>query len=241
MNFAIRDDETYTVRRAWGYGLEPSEWFHIAGVYDGEYVSSYINGEVQESYYTGPVILSQNTRGLSIGNRPDDFGRPCMGSVDDVRIYDRGFSADEIRQAYRQGLTKEQPIGYSGDYRLQPSSPCIDAGDNMAVPGDIADLDGDGNTVEPVPWDLDGRRRVVDGDCNCTPIVDMGAYEFGYLGDLDCTGSVNMVDFAIFALAWLSESGDGQWNACCDISIPADGYIDWQDLDIFVDDWLAGF
>jgi len=71
-----------------------------------------------------------------------------------------------------------------GDYHLSPNSPCIDAGDNTAVPADTTDLDGDGNTTEPIPWDLDGGCRVVDNpDAPDTgngtpPIVDMGAYEF---------------------------------------------------------------
>jgi hypothetical protein len=37
------------------------------------------------------------------------------------------------------------------DYRLSPGSPCIDAGDNRAVPLDVADLDGDGYTDERIP------------------------------------------------------------------------------------------
>ncbi len=72
----------------------------------------------------------------------------------------------------------------SGDYRLSSSSPCIDAGDNAAVPSDSTDLDGDGDMDEPIPFDLDGNPRFVDDpDTEDTgngtpPIVDMGAYEF---------------------------------------------------------------
>ena len=61
-----------------------------------------------------------------------------------------------------------------GDYHLLPGSPCIDAGDNTAVPADTTDLDGDGNTTEPIPWDLDGYPRIV-GDW-----IDMGAYEYSF-------------------------------------------------------------
>jgi len=73
------------------------------------------------------------------------------------------------------------------DLRLSWGSPCIDAGDNTAVPADVADLDGDGDTAEPTPLDLNWLPRFVD-DPN-TPdtgvnvpgipeIVDMGAYEY---------------------------------------------------------------
>ncbi|GMU22948.1 MAG: hypothetical protein AMXMBFR13_30320 [Phycisphaerae bacterium] len=70
------------------------------------------------------------------------------------------------------------------DLRLQPGSPCIDAGDSSALPADVADLDGDGDITEPLPLDLDGRpRRVDDPDtpdagAGDPPVVDMGAYEY---------------------------------------------------------------
>jgi hypothetical protein len=76
----------------------------------------------------------------------------------------------------------------NADYRLGIGSPCIDAGDSTAVPEDSADLDGDGDTSERTPLDLDEFPRFVD---YATPdtgvadppdypqVVDMGAYEFG--------------------------------------------------------------
>lgn len=54
------------------------------------------------------------------------------------------------------------PIG--DDLHLTLGSPCIDAGDNYAP----------GIPVE----DFEGNTRVVDGDLNGTPAVDMGAYEY---------------------------------------------------------------
>ena len=55
--------------------------------------------------------------------------------------------------------------------RLQTESPCIDEGD-PELPPDLADLDGDGDTAEPLPLDLAGNTRAVG------TAVDMGAYEF---------------------------------------------------------------
>jgi len=51
------------------------------------------------------------------------------------------------------------------------NSPVINAGNNPYLPADVADLDGDGNTSEPLPLDLAGKARVQGGT------VDMGAYE----------------------------------------------------------------
>ena len=128
------------------------------------------------------------------------------------------------------------------DGHLRSGSPCIDAGDNAYVPADFADLDNDDNTFEPLPFDLDNHPRIADGDCNDTVIVDMGAYEFAYAysGDFDGQCDVDFVDYAIFALAWLTEPGDAQWNPACDISVPADNHIDRNDLDVLADNWLAG-
>ena len=58
------------------------------------------------------------------------------------------------------------------DFHLLPGSPCIDAGDNTAVPLSIT-------------TDLDGNPRFLDDPATpdtgngTPPIVDMGAYEFG--------------------------------------------------------------
>lgn len=58
-----------------------------------------------------------------------------------------------------------------GDLRLQEGSAGIDAGDATLLPPDTFDLDGDGDTTEPLPLDLDGQPRVQGTE------VDLGAYE----------------------------------------------------------------
>jgi parallel beta-helix repeat protein len=127
------------------------------------------------------------------------------------------------------GNIGDDPLFADADLRLSAGSPCIDAGDNATVPLEVA-------------TDLDGHPRIIDGDCNDTDIVDMGAYEFAwaYLGDFDGECDIDFVDFAILGLAWLTEPPDENWNKFCDISIPADNSIDWRDLDIISNNWLAG-
>lgn len=56
---------------------------------------------------------------------------------------------------------------------LSPNSPCLNAGDNSAIPADTTDLDGDDDTNEPIPFDIEGKPRILNGT------VDIGAYEGG--------------------------------------------------------------
>jgi hypothetical protein len=58
---------------------------------------------------------------------------------------------------------------------------------------------------------------------------------FAY-ADLNFDGNINIEDFAIFASAWLTKTGDVNWNPYCDFYI--DNFIDMQDLAAFVEVWL---
>jgi hypothetical protein len=130
-------------------------------------------------------------------------------------------------------------IGTEDDnLRLSPDSPCIDAGDNTAVQADSIDLDNDGNTVEPIPYDHNGRDRFVDGDCNGVDIIDMGAYEFtyAYIGDFDGDCDVEFIDYSILAGFWLTD----EFLVDISPSPTGDGIIDQNDLAVLCTSWLFG-
>lgn len=72
--------------------------------------------------------------------------------------------------------------------RLTQNSPAIDFGEDFALPNDVADLDGDGDKVEPITRDADLLPRSDSAG------VDAGPYEF----PLDCNnnGVVDSFDIA---------------------------------------------
>ncbi|MGK7911175.1 MAG: choice-of-anchor Q domain-containing protein [Synechococcus sp.] len=63
--------------------------------------------------------------------------------------------------------------GPTKTHALLPGSPAIGLGNNSTLPADVKDLDGDGNTSEPIPFDQrgEGFNRIANGT------VDIGAFE----------------------------------------------------------------
>ncbi len=59
----------------------------------------------------------------------------------------------------------------NGNFNLAKCSPGIDAGKNNFIPMDTWDVDGDGDTLEVLPYDYAGNTRIINST------VDMGAYE----------------------------------------------------------------
>jgi predicted outer membrane repeat protein len=113
----------------------------------------------------------------------------------------------------------------AGDVHLAPGSPCIDAGNNIAVPPGVdTDLDGNPRFVDQ-PYAADCPQA--PGQCGDPPIVDMGAYELCLWdcgGDHD--GVIGIVDFLALLAQW------GQQGATCDFGLgdPGVGINEFLDL-----------
>ncbi|MHC4573093.1 MAG: C10 family peptidase [Planctomycetota bacterium] len=191
------------------------------------------SGSQIHDYYATTTVTYSDVEG----------GRTGTGNINnDPLLANPGYWADINDPNVPVEPNDPNAVWIDGNYHLQYDSPCIDVGDNTAVPADTVDIDGDANTIEPAPFDLDGHPRFADGDCNDTEVVDMGAYEFAFahIGDFDDECDVDFDDFAVFALAWMTQDGQAGYTPVCDISVPADRYIDWHDLDVLTDHWLAG-
>jgi hypothetical protein len=115
------------------------------------------------------------------------------------------------------------------DLRLSPGSPCIDAGDNTAVPsGIVTDLDGNPRFVDD-PFTPDTGNPGAPGP----PIVDMGAYEYQPMaGDLDGDGDVDAADYAAFLAAFGHAVGDPEYSPSADLD--GDGMITLVDYQLWL-------
>ena len=127
------------------------------------------------------------------------------------------------------------------DLRLTTGSPCVDSGENISVPLDSLDLDGDLDTLEQVPLDLDGRPRFADDPATsdtgagAPPLVDMGVYEFqpACLADTNGDTQVNVTDLLTLLASW------GPCPAPCASDSNSDGNVNVTDLLALLAAWGA--
>jgi hypothetical protein len=78
-------------------------WSHCAAVHDESTIRVYVNGDETIRTSVSASICTAGSEGVKIGIDGDGYG-PFNGLIDEVRIYDRALSAEDVRQLYREGL-----------------------------------------------------------------------------------------------------------------------------------------
>ena len=102
-----------------------NSWYHLAMVRNNGIVNGYINGAlVVSGSAPGTVTVA---RSILIGlNQDGTYPRPFTGSLDDIRIYGRALTANEVQSIYNVGLGTEDdgisnglsPIGLVAHYKM---------------------------------------------------------------------------------------------------------------------------
>ncbi|MDP1822489.1 MAG: LamG-like jellyroll fold domain-containing protein [Archangium sp.] len=96
--------------------VELQRWNHIAGVWDGERMTTYLNGVLQPESERFNWELNQTAQPLRLG-RGDTNWYSFKGSVDEVSLYDRGLKPEEIAAIFSAGSSgkcKEEQPGKPG-------------------------------------------------------------------------------------------------------------------------------
>lgn len=80
------------------------QWVHVAATRGGATASLYLNGQLENStaYLFVPTSKDQSLRIGSIGLPEPEWAGFFKGELDDVRIYDKALSAEEIQKLYGQ-------------------------------------------------------------------------------------------------------------------------------------------
>ncbi len=69
-------------------------WYFVTGTFDGSTVNLYVNGALESSSAVSGSLQSQ-TNAINIGES-QDIQRPFYGTLDEVRIYNRALTGEEI-------------------------------------------------------------------------------------------------------------------------------------------------
>ena len=99
--------------------LTAGQWAHVVAVFNGSgtgnanRVSIYINGSAKALTFTGtiPATLLDNSTTLNFGS---GYATPLPGSLDEVRIYNRALSSDEIAKLYKSTAPDNPDAGLKG-------------------------------------------------------------------------------------------------------------------------------
>ncbi|MHC4061168.1 MAG: LamG domain-containing protein [Planctomycetota bacterium] len=188
--------------------LVPTDrWVHIVATRRANEDAKVYYNSVSQPLTSKPWDGTVNyTLDWNIGRMPDLGGRNYLdGLVDDVHIYDRALSAEEVQQVYEYGLGPMFADPCNDDYHLlsergrywpehdvwvldDVTSPCVDGGDPNDNPAD-----------ERMP----NGGRINMGVYGGTAYASMS--EWPLKSDTDRDGRVSMMDFAILAGEWLEE------------------------------------
>jgi hypothetical protein len=81
-----------------------SGWMLATTTYDGSTLKLYINGELDNSMSTTVGVGSPASYNAAIGGMGFDPATYTLdGKIDDVRLYNRALSIEEIRSLYKLG------------------------------------------------------------------------------------------------------------------------------------------
>jgi hypothetical protein len=124
--------------------------------------------------------------------------------------------------------------------RVAGPSPCIDAGNNDALPVDVHDIDEDGDRTELLPLDLQRLARIRNDEFapdvghprTASALVDMGPMEY-VTGDSTGDGHVDADDLFRVILTW---GGCAPGTACAG-DLDRTGVVDVDDLLIVIVNW----
>lgn len=92
--------------------MNDGNWHLVTGVYNGADIRIYMDGVLSATTTAAAGDLSANTRSIQIGACSGGFLWDNM--IDEVRIYDRALSDDEIRQIYQMTVPTGTDTGLIG-------------------------------------------------------------------------------------------------------------------------------
>jgi hypothetical protein len=112
-----------------GTSLPTNVWMHLAGTFDGSTFRIYTNGVL--AAVSAGTLGPANTAPFTIGTSGDCPG--FTGLIDEVSIYSRALSADEVQDIYTEGSAGKCQIPRAPLVVTQPQSQTVVAGTTASL------------------------------------------------------------------------------------------------------------
>jgi hypothetical protein len=123
---------------------EANEWYHVVGTYEANNnMKIYVNGMLEQTTLIG-ISRNTNPNNFSIGQSLVWPGRFFNGTIDEVKIYDRALSANDVKAEYIQ-------------VSISPLSNTMDAGQSQQFTSSVS-----GGTP-PCTYQSYSNETVIDG------------------------------------------------------------------------------
>lgn len=104
-------------------GLSLNRWHHIAAVFDQAQLRLYVDGELQAVKSYSRKNRFNKDVSLRIGARTDPPGKECFkGLIDDVAIWDRALTVEEIKKIQSMGATESALPQSTAKVKFRPNS-----------------------------------------------------------------------------------------------------------------------
>ncbi|MDO8524607.1 MAG: LamG domain-containing protein [bacterium] len=102
VNFYIRNSSgSIDTAGSYTFKYNDNAWHYYTGVFDGDWLRLYIDGKLVSSKNTVLTNIKNSINPLTIGRGWSTYFK---GSIDDVRVYSRALSANEIQYQYTHFL-----------------------------------------------------------------------------------------------------------------------------------------
>jgi len=103
IDFTIFNYTTIASMTTTANSIQLNKWNHVVGVYNGTEMNVYINGVKDNNYNRINGSISINSHDLILGNFVEG-GTAFDGIIDEVKIFNRALSPEEINASFNNGI-----------------------------------------------------------------------------------------------------------------------------------------
>ena len=169
IDFTIFNYTTIASMTTTANSIQLNKWNHVVGVYNGTEMNVYINGVKDNNYNRINGIISLNSHDLIIGNFVQG-GTAFDGIIDEIKIFNRALSPDEIKASYNNRMYRLQNNFkdlVDGQYNY--SAYAIDSAGNLNISSRIVSVLRTPPNLTSIFLGNDGNMYDCKNGCYITP------------------------------------------------------------------------